>query len=47
MQLQTGRDETVNELRLQTQQRLGVKVSNLVSTDGRLLTLGFVRAGTV
>lgn len=37
VQLQICRDETVNELRLQTQQQLGVKVSNLVATDGRLL----------
>jgi len=41
VQLQICRDETVNELRLQTQQQLGVKVSNLVATDGRLLKLSF------
>lgn len=41
VQLQTCRDETVNELRLQTQRQLGVKVSNLVATDGRLLNLSF------
>ena len=41
VQLHTCRDETVNELRLQTQQQLGVKVSNLVATDGRLLNLSF------
>ena len=32
--------DSVNALRLQTQHRLGVKVSSLVAADGRLLSFG-------
>ena len=42
VQLQAVAEDTINDLRLQTQQQLGVKVSSLVATDGRLLSLGSV-----
>lgn len=39
--LRVQKDDTVNELRLQIQRQLEVKVSSLVSSDGRLLKLRF------
>ena len=39
--LRVRSDDTVNDLRLQIQKQLGVKVSSLVASDGRLLKLDF------